>query len=471
MAQGSIYPYELADGTRRYLVMYRASNGVQRLKRGFSGRRDAERFLNKTMAAVDAGRVIATRRTFGDYVERWLEERRFRLEEPTYRDYRTHVERRLKPFFGEMRLEAVTPEDVRRYVAELRAGRAAGSRRSVGRVQAARLAAARLGEFTTADLTSSLGIVREAAHSLVRKLESDGTIERTDAGRASPGRGRTQVVFVAATALLSPPAAPRTDVIGAKTINNSVAVLRVALAHAQEDGLIARNAAASSPGARERITLPLDHREMDYLRLDEIPSYLAASSEPYRPLAEVLIACGLRISEAIDLDWPLVDFYAQVLRVLGSRKLGRQGGRGPREHQGRPLPLRRVRTAGRQRSPRPPGTADGARSRPAIRSRLQGSRRRSARPPGDQPRRPQGRPQAGGAPKLAAAARPPAHRRGVLARRRVAADLRPAPARPHLDHYDREAVRAPREKLPAGCRRGGSRRRSGRGASRPRSRR
>ena len=72
MAKGSIYEYRLNDGSRRFEVVYRTSNGVQRKKRGFQGRRVAERFLNETMAAVDAGQVIASGETFADYIDRWL---------------------------------------------------------------------------------------------------------------------------------------------------------------------------------------------------------------------------------------------------------------------------------------------------------------------------------------------------------------------------------------------------------------
>src|SRR5680860_434680 len=119
MAKGSTYPYQLADGSRRYMAVYRTSNGVQKKKKGFHGLRDAQRFLNKTMADVDAGRVIATGDTFASYIDGWLAEHRPRIEEGTYRDYRVHIQRRLKPFFGDLKLGDIAPAHVRRYVAEL----------------------------------------------------------------------------------------------------------------------------------------------------------------------------------------------------------------------------------------------------------------------------------------------------------------------------------------------------------------
>jgi integrase len=58
----------------------------------------------------------------------------------------------------------------------------------------------------------------------------------------------------------------------------------------------------------------------DYLRVDEIPAYLDGCADHYRPLAEVLIACGLRISEALALTAKDIDFATWTMRVLRSRK-------------------------------------------------------------------------------------------------------------------------------------------------------
>jgi integrase len=236
MATG-VYEYTLADGSSRWRAVYRTSNGVLAQKRGFRGPREAQRWRTATLAAVHRGEVIATRERFAERFDAWLAEHRPRIEDGTYRDYRVHGDKRLKPFFGEMKPAAIAPTDVRRYVAELVAG----------------------GRYAT------------------------------------------------------------------KTINNSLVVLRLFLGHLREDGVIATNPAASTPGARERIKLPADHREMDYLRLEEIPRYLDACSATYRPLAEVLIACGLRISEALALTWKDLDLGGRSIRVLRSRKRGGDG--------------------------------------------------------------------------------------------------------------------------------------------------
>ena len=83
--------------------------------------------------------------------------------------------------------------------------------------------------------------------------------------------------------------------VAPKTVNNALGTLVVCLNSAVQDGLLAVN-----PALRVQ-RLPPAHIERDYLRLDEIPRYLDACSDVYRPLAELLIGSGLRISEALAL--------------------------------------------------------------------------------------------------------------------------------------------------------------------------
>jgi integrase len=83
--------------------------------------------------------------------------------------------------------------------------------------------------------------------------------------------------------------------LAAKTLNNALGTLVVCLNSAVEDGVLAVN-----PALRVQ-RLPPGHIERDYLRLDEIPRYLDACSDVYRPLAELLVGSGLRISEALAL--------------------------------------------------------------------------------------------------------------------------------------------------------------------------
>jgi integrase len=106
--------------------------------------------------------------------------------------------------------------------------------------------------------------------------------------------------------------------IAPKTVNNALGTLVVCLNAAVEDGLIAGN-----PAMRvER--LPPAHIEREYLRLHEIPLYLDSCSEVYRPLAELLIGSGLRISEALALRVSDLELEKDggVIVVYRSRKRG-----------------------------------------------------------------------------------------------------------------------------------------------------
>jgi integrase len=84
--------------------------------------------------------------------------------------------------------------------------------------------------------------------------------------------------------------------LAAKTVNNALGTLVVCLDSAVEDGVLAVN-----PALRVQ-RLPPAHIEREYLRLHEIPRYLDACSDVYRPLAELLVGSGLRISEALALQ-------------------------------------------------------------------------------------------------------------------------------------------------------------------------
>jgi integrase len=61
---------------------------------------------------------------------------------------------------------------------------------------------------------------------------------------------------------------------------------------------------------------------MQHLDREQARDYLGACCDDYRPLAELLIATGLRIGEAVALEWADVDLDALTLRVSRSWKLG-----------------------------------------------------------------------------------------------------------------------------------------------------
>ena len=102
-----------------------------------------------------------------------------------------------------------------------------------------------------------------------------------------------------------------------KTVKNARTCLSVALNEAQRRGLLSRNPCTAVPA------LPVDRAELDYLRLDEIESYLDACAAYYRPLASFLIGTGARISEALDVRLRHLDVEQHVVRIY--RQQGRRG--------------------------------------------------------------------------------------------------------------------------------------------------
>ena len=109
-----------------------------------------------------------------------------------------------------------------------------------------------------------------------------------------------------------------------KTINDSLIPLRQILQRAVADGLVSHNPANS----RERdapLELPHEPPTMRYLTREEAHRYLAASPDWYRPIAETLIGAGLRIGEAIALEWGDVDWDSSALNISRTAKYGGVG--------------------------------------------------------------------------------------------------------------------------------------------------
>ena len=109
--------------------------------------------------------------------------------------------------------------------------------------------------------------------------------------------------------------------IAPKTINNTLGTLVVCLNEAAKEKIIASNPALGV----ER--LPAAHIERDYLRMHEIPNYLESCLDVYRPIAEVLIGAGPRISEALGIKINDIELEEQggVIVVYRSRKRGAKG--------------------------------------------------------------------------------------------------------------------------------------------------
>ncbi|HWH15059.1 MAG TPA: site-specific integrase [Miltoncostaeaceae bacterium] len=96
-----------------------------------------------------------------------------------------------------------------------------------------------------------------------------------------------------------------------KTCNNTVVPLRLMLAHAVEDGLLMRNPAERG---RDRLRIKEEHVEQEFLSAQEVVAYLDAAPVPYRPIAELLVGTGARISEVLALEWADLDGDGLLIR-------------------------------------------------------------------------------------------------------------------------------------------------------------
>src|SRR4051794_6242520 len=120
MARGSILSRQNMDGSTTYYVKYRAGDGRQIKRAVGPSIREAEQLLAAELAAVGRGeRRTVSRDTFEAVAAAWLERRRPRLEDSTYRNYEADLRRRLIPAFGHLRLRDITRERIEGYLAKL----------------------------------------------------------------------------------------------------------------------------------------------------------------------------------------------------------------------------------------------------------------------------------------------------------------------------------------------------------------
>src|ERR1700756_3126283 len=94
------------------------SNGRQRQKRGFTSPSAAAKFRARMQVRAERGELRITRETFAEHFDGWLKGHHRASKAP--RDgYRAAGERRLKPYFGPMRLSAIDVQVVRNFAAEM----------------------------------------------------------------------------------------------------------------------------------------------------------------------------------------------------------------------------------------------------------------------------------------------------------------------------------------------------------------
>jgi integrase len=85
------------------------------------------------------------------------------------------------------------------------------------------------------------------------------------------------------------------------------------------EGVLASNP-AKNDDRDHSLELPYERPTMQYLTREQALVYLDSCDGWYRPLAEVLLGAGLRIGEAIALEWRDVDWDGSALEVSRSAK-------------------------------------------------------------------------------------------------------------------------------------------------------
>lgn len=101
-----------------------ATGWKQRSKGGFATKREAQAYLTRTLASIDAGTFAdPSKLTLREYLlERWLPMKRESLRPSTFDSYRRNVELHILPSLGHIRLQLLTPDQLDRFYAEQLAG-------------------------------------------------------------------------------------------------------------------------------------------------------------------------------------------------------------------------------------------------------------------------------------------------------------------------------------------------------------
>jgi integrase len=107
-----IYPYSTKKGVR-WRFVFRQSDGTMSSRRGFTSPRAAARARERLNESIRRGEVKVARKSFADFWELVLAQKRRYVTAGSYEDFATHGRKRLLPFFGSVNVSAIDEDLVR----------------------------------------------------------------------------------------------------------------------------------------------------------------------------------------------------------------------------------------------------------------------------------------------------------------------------------------------------------------------
>jgi len=118
----TISKYQTSSGATLYRVRYRTPNNRQTDKRGFTTKRDAERFANSVEVDKIRGEYVAPRDarvTLGELGPPWLDRQHGHLKPSGYTVMETTWRLRVKPRWGDVAIGDIRPTGVQQWISDL----------------------------------------------------------------------------------------------------------------------------------------------------------------------------------------------------------------------------------------------------------------------------------------------------------------------------------------------------------------
>jgi hypothetical protein len=118
----TIEKYQTSSGATLYRVRYRTPDNRQTDKRGFTTKRDAERFANKIEVDKTRGEYVApshSRVTVGELGPAWLDRQRGHVKPSGYAVMETTWRLRVKPRWVNTAIGAIRPSAVQAWLSDL----------------------------------------------------------------------------------------------------------------------------------------------------------------------------------------------------------------------------------------------------------------------------------------------------------------------------------------------------------------